>query len=193
MWLFERVYHDSAICWWHPWTGLFNQSKTNIWISAFLASRGQQVSWTGIAVSWRTFWSLTRIRVGAYVCAFLLTTVLFIDKFKHPLTTWLEASDLNKYLHWAKTWQMDFIVLNCAVLLGTYRSTSIAWRANSCHGLKTRTNWVLPSTPNYHGSHTSTRWRTKSAKHLVYYFFKHFRRRDWKWTKYEISKRPTLE
>ena len=67
------------------------------------------------------------------------------------------ASDLNKLLLWAKTWQMDYNVSKCAVLPVTTTRNISAYNyfigANTYHKLTTRTTCGLPSTQNYLGDH----------------------------------------
>ena len=83
------------------------------------------------------------------------------------------ASDLNKLLYWAKTWQMDFNVSKCAVLSVTIkRNISVYDYFMRSQRLPRTDNqdylWGLPSTQNYRGNHISTKCRTKPARHLAY-------------------------
>ena len=51
-----------------------------------------------------------------------------INSFSHtPADQFTFASDLNKLLYWAKTWQMDFNVSKCAVLSVTAKRNISAY------------------------------------------------------------------
>ena len=82
------------------------------------------------------------------------------------------ASDLNKLLSWAKTWQMDFNVSKCAVLSVTTKRNISTYNYFMGSQQIPRTDnqdyLGLPSTQNYRGNHISTKSRTKPARHLAY-------------------------
>ena len=142
---------------------------------------------TNIAVSWCTLGSPTRKCVGPILFLMKVNDIAegvtsqmrtFVDdsivyrQIQTPADHFTLASDLNKLLSWAKTWQMDFNVSKCAVyrLLprGTCRPMITSWGTNKYHGLTIRTTWGIPSTQHYYDNHTSTKCRTKPAGHLAY-------------------------
>ena len=127
---FDKVSHDKLL---HKirYSGI--GGKTNTWISAFLCSRSQQV-----VVNGQTSQSagvLSGVPQGSVLGPMLFLMYIndiaegvtsqmrmFADDsivYRHihtPADHFTLASDLNKLLSWAKTWQMDFNVSKCAVL-----------------------------------------------------------------------------
>ena len=107
--------------------------KTNVWISAFLGSRSQQVVISG--QSSRSADVLSGVPQGTVLRPMLFLLYindvnegvnsqmhLFADDsiVYHEIQTLADhlalESDLNKLHHWAKMWQMDFNMSKCTVL-----------------------------------------------------------------------------
>ena len=125
---FDKVSHDKLL---HKIRYYGIGGKTNTWISAFLVF-SQSTSCcqrTNIAVIWCTLGSPTRKCVGPYVVFNVHQRHRGRSDFANAHVRadhFTLASDLNKLLSWAKTWQMDFNVSKCAVLsVTTKRNISV--------------------------------------------------------------------
>ena len=183
---FDKVSHDKLL---HKIRCYGIGGKTNTWISAFLCSRSQQV-----VVNGQTSQSagvLSGVPQGSVLGPMLF--LMYINDIAEGVTSQMRmfaddsivyrqihtaadhftlASDLNKLLSWAKTWQMDFNVSKCADLSVTTKTNISAYNYFMGSQQIPRTDnqdyLGLPSTQNYRGNHISAKSRTKPARHLAY-------------------------
>ena len=128
---FDKVSHDKRL---HKIRYYGIGGKTNTWISAFLCSRSQQVVVNGQTsqsadvlsgapqgsvlgpILFLMYINDIEERVTSQMRMFADDSIVYRQNLIHTSADHFTlASDLNKLLSWAKTWQMDFNMSKCAV------------------------------------------------------------------------------